>query len=135
MTAPTLEALRGTPNALAEHYSRFDVAHRLLLTGHSHQAWPDVAREAQLEAWDDAARDVDDKWARAFAQADLVRAGFARLLGCAPKEVALAASTHELVVRFLSALPLSARPRLVTTDGEFHTLRRQLDRLAAWWRS
>jgi selenocysteine lyase/cysteine desulfurase len=26
-------------------------------------------------------------------------------------------------------LPLGARPRLVTTDGEFHTIRRQLDRL------
>jgi len=34
------------------------------------------------------------------------------------------------VVRFLSALPLRERPRIVTTDGEFHTLRRQLDRLA-----
>jgi selenocysteine lyase/cysteine desulfurase len=34
------------------------------------------------------------------------------------------------VVRLLSALPLGSRPRLVTTDGEFHTVRRQLDRLA-----
>src|SRR5439155_25905489 len=88
-----------------------------------------VARDGQPAAWDDAAGDVDEKWARAFAQADAVRAGFARRLGCAPTEVALAASTHELVVRCLSALPLSERPRLVTTDGEFHTLRRQLDRL------
>jgi len=127
--SPTLDALRASPNALAEHYSRFDVGRRLLLTGHSHQAWPDVARDAQLEAWDDAARDADDKWPRAFAQADAVRAGFARRLGCAGSEVALGASTHELVVRLLSALPLAARPRLVTTDGEFHTLRRQLDRL------
>ncbi|HVS66353.1 MAG TPA: kynureninase, partial [Thermoanaerobaculia bacterium] len=30
----------------------------------------------------------------------------------------------------LSALPLARRPRLVSTDGEFHSLRRQLDRLA-----
>jgi kynureninase len=126
----TLDALRRTPNALAADYSHFDVANRLLLTGHSHQAWPDVAREAQLAAWDDAARDVDGKWGRAFAQADRVRAGFAKRLGGAPDEVALGASTHELVVRFLSALPLERRPRLLTTDGEFHTLRRQLDRLA-----
>jgi len=128
-TTPSLESLRASPNALAGHYSRFDVEHRLLLTGHSHQAWPDVAREAQLAAWDDAARDADDKWSASFAQADAVRAGFARRLGCSQGEVALAASTHELVVRFLSALPLAERPRLVTTDGEFHTLRRQLDRL------
>ena len=131
MTAagPTLEALRRMPNAIAPDYSRFLIPHRLLLTGHSHQAWPDVAREAQLAAWDDAALHADEKWERAFAQADAVRAGFARLLGCAPRELALGASTHELVVRFLSALPLGSRRRLLTTDGEFHTLRRQLDRL------
>jgi kynureninase len=128
--APALEAIRGTPNALAADYGRFDVANRCLLTGHSHQAWPDVAREAQLEAWDDAARHADEKWERAFAKAGHVRAGFARLLGCAADEVALGASTHELVVRFLSALPLSDSPRLLTTDGEFHTVRRQLDRIA-----
>src|SRR6185295_2427420 len=79
---------------------------------------------------DDAAHEVDDKWERAFAQADRVRAGFARRLGCAANEIALGTSTHELVVRLLSALPLADRPRLVTTDGEFHTIRRQLDRLA-----
>jgi kynureninase len=128
--APALEAIRRTPSVLAADYSLFDVANRLLLTGHSHQAWPDVAREAQLLAWDDAARYADEKWERAFEQAERVRAGFAGLLGCATGEVALGASTHELVVRFLSALPLAKRPRLVTTDGEFHTLRRQLDRLA-----
>jgi kynureninase len=33
-------------------------------------------------------------------------------------------------VRFLSALDLRARRRIVTTDGEFHTIRRQLRRLA-----
>jgi len=118
--APALESIRGTPNALAPHYSRFDVASRLLFTGHSHQAWPDATREAQLEAWDDAAGHADEKWERAFAKADRVRTGFARLLGCAADEVALGTSTHELVVRFLSALPLGKRPRLLTTDGEFH---------------
>ncbi len=116
-------------NPLAAHYSRFRVAERLLLTGHSHQAWPDVALEGVVEAFDDAARLVDDKWERAFAKADEVRAGYRRLLGDPGGEVALGASTHDLVLRFLSALDLRARPRLVTTDGEFHTLRRQLARL------
>jgi len=131
VTATTsLADLTRTPNALALHYSRFRVSERLLLTGHSHQAWPDVAREGQIEAWDDAAAHIDDKWERAAAIADRVRAGFARLLGAAPREVTLGQNTHELVVRFLSALPLTTRPRLVTTDGEFHTIRRQLDRFA-----
>ena len=123
-------SLYGSPNPLAADYSLFRVSERLLLTGHSHQAWPDVGFEAQGQAWLDGARYVDDKWEYAFAQADQVRAGFSRLVGDAGGGIALAPSTHELVVRLLSAMPLRTHPRLVTTDGEFHTIRRQLDRLA-----
>lgn len=124
------QSLYRRPNALANHYTHFRVSERLLLTGHSHQAWPDVAVEGQQEAWRDAAEQVDDKWERAFAKAEEVRRGFARLLGNPDGVIALGTNTHELVVRFLSALDLRHRPRIVTTDGEFHTLRRQLDRLA-----
>jgi len=116
--------------SLADHYSRFRVSQRMLLTGHSHQAWPDVGFAAQQQAWLDAAEFVDDKWERADAQAAVVRSGFARLLGTSANEIALGQNTHELVTRWLSALPLRDRPRLVTTTGEFHSLRRQLDRLA-----
>ncbi len=115
---------------LAQHYTRFHVSERLLLTGHSHQAWPDVAMRGVAEAFDDAAALVDGKWPRAFAKADRLRRAYAALIGDPGAAIALGASTHELVVRFLSALPLRRRPRLVTTDGEFHTLRRQLGRLA-----
>ncbi|HEY6759801.1 MAG TPA: hypothetical protein VI318_09930 [Baekduia sp.] len=127
----TLASLRATPNALAPSYARFGVdGPRLLLTGHSHQAWPDVAREGVVAAFDDAAALADEKWERAFAAADAVRAGFRRWLDDAHADLALGASTHELVVRLLSALDLRARPRIVTTGGEFHTLRRQLARLS-----
>ncbi len=119
-----------SPNALAPYYSRFRVEDRLLLTGHSHQAWPDVGFDAHQQAWLDAAEHVDDKWDLAFERADRVRAGFARLLDDSEGDIALGANTHELVVRLLSALPLGERPRIVTTDGEFHTLRRQFDRHA-----
>jgi kynureninase len=118
------------PEQLAKHYTRFRVTERILLTGHSHQAWPDVAFEAQQQAWLDAAELVDDVWDVAFEKANEVRRGFARLLDDSPDRIALAPNTHELVVRFLSALPLRKRPKLITTDGEFHTIRRQLDRLA-----
>lgn len=124
-----LDDLRRTPNALASDYSSFRVADRLLLTGHSHQAWPDVAREGQLEAFEDAALHVDEKWGRALAKAELMRDGFRRLLADPGAEIALAQNTHELVTRFLSALDLHRRPQLITSDGEFHTLRRQLARL------
>jgi kynureninase len=115
---------------LAAHYSRFRVAERLLLTGHSHQAWPDVSFDAQQRAWLDAAALVDDKWARAAEQAARVQHGFRRLLNDPDGDIALGQNTHELVTRLLSALPLQSRSTLVTTDGEFHTIRRQLDRLA-----
>ena len=118
------------PNPLAAHYSRFRVTERILLTGHSHQAWPDIAFVAQQRAWLDAAELVDAKWDRAFEQAARVRAGFARLLGDAPENIALGQNTHELVTRWLSALPFKSRRRIVTTNGEFHTIRRQLGRLA-----
>jgi kynureninase len=117
-------------NPLARHYSRFRVAERVLLTGHSHQAWPDEAFDAQQRAWLDAAELVDDKWPVAEARAADVRQGFGRLLGDDPANIALAQNTHELVTRWLSALPLRDRPRIVTTDAEFHSMRRQFDRLA-----
>ena len=74
---------------LARYYSRFRVAERLLLTGHSHQAWPDVSFEAQQRAWLDAAEFVDAKWERAAQQASLVQAGFRRLLNDADGDIAL----------------------------------------------
>jgi kynureninase len=124
----SLGELRRSPNALAPYYSAFRVGERLPLTGHSHQAWPDVARQGQLEAFEDASLHIDEKWEHAFAKVERVRDGFRRLLeDDAP--IALAQNTHELVMRFLSALDLRARPRLVTSTGEFHTLRRQLARL------
>lgn len=122
--------LYGRPNALAPHYSRFSVSDRLLLTGHSHQAWPDRAFEGQKQAWLDAAAEADLKWERAFEKAERVRLGFSALLDDPEGLYSLAGNTHDLLVRFLSALPLDERPKLVTTDGEFHSLRRQVDRLA-----
>ena len=112
---------------LASHYARFRVTERALLTGHSHQAWPDVSFDAQQQAWLDAASAVDDKWERAFAVAEDVREGWRRLLGEPRSEIALGQNTHELVTRLLSAL--TRRRTFITTDGEFHTIRRQLDRL------
>jgi len=126
----TLADLTADENRLAPHYSAFRVAERLLLTGHSHQAWPDCAQRGQQQAFADAAELVDGKWDRAFAKADRVRRGFAERLSDPVGRFSLSANTHDLVIRFLSALDLRRRPRLVTTDGEFHTLDRQLRRLA-----
>jgi kynureninase len=119
-----------TTHDLRTDYRSFLRDGRVLLTGHSHQAWPDCARDATLAAFDDAALHVDDKWSLAFEAADAVRGAVARRLGASPERVALAQNTHELVTRFLSALPLTRRRHLVTTGGEFHSIHRQLRRLS-----
>jgi len=130
-STPALRAadLRADPNPLAPDYSRFRVGERLLLSGHSHQAWPDRGFEGQKRAWEDAAEHVDEKWSHAMARAERVEAGYRRLLGGADGPIALGPATHDLLVKWLSALPLRERPRLLTTDLEFHALRRQVDRL------
>lgn len=124
------EDLYRRPNALAADYAHFRIGERLLLTGHSHQAWPDVGFAAVRQCWLDAAEFVDDKWDRAFGKYEEGCRGYARLLNEPDAAIALGQNTLELVTRFVSALPLKARPRLVSTDGEFHTLRRLLDRLS-----
>ena len=118
------------PARLRPSYASFLAPGRILLTGHSHQAWPDVAREGLLEAFTLAAAHVDDKWDAVFAAQGEVATHIASRIGARADEIAFAPNTHELVVRFLSALPLAKRPHIVTTEGEFHSAFRQLRRLA-----
>ena len=102
---------------------------RLHFAAHSHHPWPDATRAAQLEAWDLAARRMDAKWEDVFGEVWAEAQGHvARHLSLPdPATVVFAANTHEFVVRILSALP--ERPRILTTDGEFHSFARQAARL------
>ena len=119
---------------LQTHYQGFDVSERILLSGHSHQAWPDVAKQGVVDCFNDAAKHIDDKWELAFEKAEKVR-NFYRRAMCDPSgQMALGESTHELILRFLSDLNCfkvkkSTQIKIVTTDGEFHSMRRQLNRL------
>ncbi len=114
---------------LQPHYNRFDVANRYLLSGHSHQAWPDVAFDGQMEAAETAARFVDDKWSIAFEKTEILRAYLRRFYDDPDGKYSFSTSTHDLLVRWLSGLDLPNKPRLVTTDSEFHSINRQLKRL------
>jgi selenocysteine lyase/cysteine desulfurase len=141
MSAATSTAAGRDVGAVRAAYARFLSAGppgRILLTGHSHQAWPDVVRDALLSFFDDSARWVDDKWSEAiFPKADRVGSAILERMGFdGGDDIAFGRSTHELVGRLLSCLPLpaghgssAARPRVVTTSGEFHSLHRQLSRL------
>jgi selenocysteine lyase/cysteine desulfurase len=113
---------------LKHRFTRFLAPDRLHLAAHSHHLWPDVAFDAHVQAWLDAAERADDKWDRVFA--DLIPSAqghIARTLGLSdPAAIAFAPNTHELVVRVASCLD---RPfRVVTSDAEFHSFRRQLAR-------
>lgn len=116
-------------HSLQPHYSRFDVANRLLFTGHSHQAWPDVAREGLEESFDVAARDVDTKWSTAFERIATLRHYLQTFYDDPNGNYTLAWNTHHLLVAWLSALDLKNKPTIVTTDNEFHSMYRQLHRL------
>jgi len=119
------------PALLRNAYSAFLRPGRVLLTGHSHQAWPDVARAAQCAYFDDAAEHVDDKWERAiFPRLEDVRRGILKRMALPEDDaVAFGKSTHELVFRLLTCLKWQDAPRIVSTTSEFHSLHRQLARL------
>ncbi len=116
-----------------EQFSRFFSAdkERLHFAAHSHHLWPDVTRQAMLDAWDDAARLVDRKWERIFGEVvPQAQAHVARVLDLsAPSQIAFAPSTHELVMRLLSCLEKRGALRILTTDGEFLSFVRQAARL------
>ena len=97
--------------ALRAAYSRFLAGGTILLTGHSHQAWPDVARDALAECFDDAARFADDKWSEAvFPKMKAVGEGVLARMGFDPGDgIAFGKSTHELVYRLFTCLPLAER--------------------------
>ena len=124
------EDLYKSPNKLSPYYSKFKVQERLLFTGHSHQAWPDCGFEAQKEAWNDAANLVDEKWEKAFEKAEEVKKGYLRLLNDESGNITIAPNTHDLIIKLFSAFQLKDGLRIITTDGEFHSIRRQLDRLS-----
>ncbi len=117
--------------ALRREYGAFLRPGRVLLSGHSHQAWPDAARAAMGACFDDAAEYVDDKWRRAvFARRDRVARGVLTRLGFDPGDpLTFGPNTHELAARVLSCFPASADTHVVATTGEFHSLFRQLVRL------
>lgn len=118
-------------DTLRASYSAFLRPGRTLLTGHSHQAWPDVAREAQATYFDESAGWVDDKWGEAiFPRIERVSRKILERMGFPDNDaLAFGRSTHELVFRLLTCLRWAERPRVVATTSEFHSLYRQLTRL------
>ncbi|MFL6736106.1 MAG: class V aminotransferase [Sphingomonas sp.] len=105
---------------------------RLHFAAHSHHLWPDASREGQERAWDDAARLADRKWDKVMEEVWPEAQGHvAREIGSEePESIVFSSNTHDFIVRLVTAAPRrSERVRVLTTDGEFHSARRQLARL------
>lgn len=106
---------------------------RLHFAAHSHHLWPDASFAGQVAAWEDAAHLADHKWAKIMGPVwSQAQAHVARELGLPdPATIAFAPSTHDFLVRIMSAMTerASGAPlRVLATDGEFHSFRRQVER-------
>jgi selenocysteine lyase/cysteine desulfurase len=128
------KALRFMPVLdLRAEFSRFRDANpaRINLAAHSHQDWPNVTFESQMRCWEDAARLAGDKWRVVFGELmPYVQEGIAAILNLPdPATIAIAPNTHEFLCRILSCFPPDRPVRILSTDAEFHTFRRQVARL------
>jgi selenocysteine lyase/cysteine desulfurase len=107
---------------------------RLHFAAHSHHLWPDASFEGQVECWEDAAAQADHKWDRVMgevwpeAQVHVA----AELESGDPSAIVFAANTHDFLIRLAAACPRQdgGPLRVLMSDGEFHSARRQMARWA-----
>lgn len=115
------------------HYQHFlsSDPERLHFAAHSHHLWPDVTRDAHIAYWDDAAKFVDNKWDKVFGEMiPGAQKGIASILKLSdPNQIAFAPNTHEFVTRIISCFEPGKPLSILTTDSEFHSFRRQTERL------
>jgi selenocysteine lyase/cysteine desulfurase len=102
---------------------------RLHFAAHSHHLWPDASFEAQQQAWLDANIHADRKWDLIFGEVIPEAQGHvaAELNLPSPDSLVFSSNTHDLLLRVFSGF--ETKPvRILSTDGEFHSFRRQADR-------
>ena len=102
---------------------------RLHFAAHSHHLWPDASFDGQVRAWVEANRFADRKWDLVFGDVvpEAQRHVAKELNLPSPDSVVFATNTHEFLLRIVSGI--EAKPvRILSTDGEFHSFRRQGER-------
>jgi selenocysteine lyase/cysteine desulfurase len=106
---------------------------RLHFAAHSHHLWPDASFDGQVQAWNDAAALADRKWDKVMDSVwPEAQAHVAREIGSGdPDALVFSSNTHDFLIRLFSAVPRRAQQlRVLTSDGEFHSARRQFARWA-----
>ena len=107
---------------------------RLHFAAHSHHLWPDASYEGQMQAWNDAAHLADRKWDKVMDEVwPEAQAHVAGELGTGdPSAVVFSSNTHDFLVRLVTAAPRRTPGplKVLTSDGEFHSARRQFARWA-----
>jgi selenocysteine lyase/cysteine desulfurase len=107
---------------------------RLHFAAHSHHLWPDASFEGQVECWEDAATKADHKWDKVMGEVWPEAQGHvaAELGSGDPAAIVFASNTHDFLIRLVAACPPRAGGalRVLTSDGEFHSARRQMARWA-----
>jgi len=100
---------------------------RLHMAAHSHHLWPDASFEGHIAAWEDAARLADDKWDKVMGEVwpTAQRNVATELKLPDPNTIVFAPNTHDLLLRIVSAMDRKRPLRVLSSDGEFHSFRRQ----------
>jgi selenocysteine lyase/cysteine desulfurase len=102
---------------------------RLHFAAHSHHLWPDVSFPGQQQAWLDAAVMADRKWDKVMAGVwPEAQANVAAELNVPADRIVFASNTHDFLIRLFAAVPRGGPVRILTSDGEFHSARRQFAR-------
>jgi selenocysteine lyase/cysteine desulfurase len=103
---------------------------RLHFAAHSHHLWPDASFDGHQAAWDDAARLADRKWDKVMDEVwPAAQAEVAAELGTGePDAITFAPNTHQMLVSLFAAVSSTWPIRVLTSDGEFHSARRQFAR-------
>jgi selenocysteine lyase/cysteine desulfurase len=111
---------------------------RMHFAAHSHHLWPDASFSGQVAAWNDAARFADRKWDKIMGEVwPEAQAHVARELDFEDaSSIVFSSNTHDFLIRLITAAPArtSGPLRVLTSDGEFHSARRQFARwVEAGW--
>tara|TARA_R110002096_G_scaffold51236_1_gene134001 strand:- start:16626 stop:17804 length:1179 start_codon:yes stop_codon:yes gene_type:complete len=103
---------------------------RLHFAAHSHHAWPDAAVEAHIAYAEQAIAQLDGKWGPIFGELwPRLQSRIASRLGLPdPSTLAFSPNTHDFLIRIVSCFEDARTLRVLTTDAEFHSARRQLER-------